>query len=575
MHKIYSIIFTIILISSQFNSIAQQEKVWFSGLARSYFVRDANSFENDSTSAKNSSLGYNLIDLNTHINPLKDIEIFAQLRISNEFGSFFGTGTDIVVRQLTAKGVLAKKIKFSIGDLFLKQNKFTLNNNNEELPFFNSGFSSTYRDIIHYENFYLDNRWRLQGLQTNFSYEFDRFIETIEFDFFITRPRGSSSIGNGVTQSDMLLAGGTMKSKIFKNLTFESNYINLFEVTSTGNTGISVRNPVLQGGLTYQNETSNAILKHNIQSGFSKRSWLQFDSLVINQSIGMFSELSTSYFKIDSSFSFSIGGRYVDPNFRSSGSQTRRIDMREDNNNSIYPNYSNEQISRPITAFDIVTDATIYNQDLSPTLMNFNPMYSNSLPYGDATPNRVGVFTNLDFQTENKFLKLNFNSSYLQEVIGQGSYELRNFLFIYGKSNFNLHEVLNLKKKLIFSLSFINETTKRAGTESEKIDLSSKHLDFSSDIEMLKNIFLQLGLKQVNSSGNEFLTDRIEYGEILTFNKLFFNQKDNLYSIGLKYKFRPKVYMNLQYNWWGTNFNDVNISDFKYQRLLFIFSVKL
>jgi hypothetical protein len=81
--------------------------------------------------------------------------------------------------------------------------------------------------------------------------------------------------------------------------------------------------------------------------------------------------------------------------------------MREDNNNAIYPNYSNEQISRPITAFDIVTDATIYNQDLSPTLMNFNPMYSNSLPYGDATPNRVGVFTNFDFQTENNFLQLN------------------------------------------------------------------------------------------------------------------------------------------------------------------------
>ena len=60
MHKIYSIIFTIILTSSQFTSIAQQEKVWFSGLARSYFVRDANNFENDSTSAKNSSLGYNL-----------------------------------------------------------------------------------------------------------------------------------------------------------------------------------------------------------------------------------------------------------------------------------------------------------------------------------------------------------------------------------------------------------------------------------------------------------------------------------------------------------------------------------
>jgi len=574
MDKLNSIILTTVLIGCQFFSTAQQEKVWFGGLARSYFVRDANSFENDSTSAKSSSLGYNLIDLNTHINPINDIEIFAQLRIRNEFGSFFGSGTDIVVRQLTAKGVIAKKIKFSVGDLFLKQNKFTLNNNDEELPFFNSGFSSTYRDIIHYENFYLDNRWRLQGLQTDFSYEFDRFVETIEFDFFITRPRGSSSIGNGVTQSDMLISGGTMTSKISKNLTFESNYINLFEVPSSGNTDISLRNPVLQGGLTYQNKTSKAIFKQNIQSGYSKRGWLQFDSLTY-QSIGMFSEISSSYSKIDSSFSFFIGGRYVDPNFRSSGSQTRRIDMIEDNNNSIYPNYSNEQVPRPITAFDIVTDPTIYNQDISPTLMSFNPMYSNSLPYGEATPNRVGVFTNFDLKTENNFLELNFNSSYLQEIIGQGTKEKRNFLFLSGNSKLNLHEVLNTNNKFILSVSFINESTNRSGTTSEQIALNSKHLNFSTDLEILENIFLQFGLKQVNSLGNEFLTERIEFGEISTFNNININQKDNLYSLGLKYKFRPNVYMNLQYNWWGTNFNDINVSDFKYQRLLFIFSVKL
>ena len=24
--------------------------------------------------------------------------------------------------------------------------------------------------------------------------------------------------------------------------------------------------------------------------------------------------------------------------------------------------------------------------------MNFNPIFSNALPYGDATPNRIGVF---------------------------------------------------------------------------------------------------------------------------------------------------------------------------------------
>ena len=94
----------------------------------------------DTISSRNYTLGYNLIDLNTHINPINDIEIFAQLRIRNEFGSFFGSGTQINVRQLTAKGVLKNKVKFSVGDLFLKQNKFTLNNSNEELLFLNNEF---------------------------------------------------------------------------------------------------------------------------------------------------------------------------------------------------------------------------------------------------------------------------------------------------------------------------------------------------------------------------------------------------------------------------------------------------
>ena len=155
MSKINSIFLVVILIYSHFHYFSQQkEKVWFNGLTRSYFTRDINSLDTDTVSSRNYTLGYNLIDLNTHINPINDIEIFAQLRIRNEFGSFFGSGTQINVRQLTAKGVLKNKVKFSVGDLFLKQNKFTLNNSNEELPFFNNEFCSAYRDIIHYENFY-------------------------------------------------------------------------------------------------------------------------------------------------------------------------------------------------------------------------------------------------------------------------------------------------------------------------------------------------------------------------------------------------------------------------------------
>ena len=38
-----------------------------------------------------------------------------------------------------------------------------------------------YRDIINYENFYTENRWRLHGIQTDFSFEFDRFIRKCRF----------------------------------------------------------------------------------------------------------------------------------------------------------------------------------------------------------------------------------------------------------------------------------------------------------------------------------------------------------------------------------------------------------
>ena len=71
----------------------KSDKIWIDGLGRSFFSSDAQINEEDTISASNISSGYNLIDLNTHINPFETIEIFGQVRIKNEFGSFFGSGT--------------------------------------------------------------------------------------------------------------------------------------------------------------------------------------------------------------------------------------------------------------------------------------------------------------------------------------------------------------------------------------------------------------------------------------------------------------------------------------------------
>ena len=218
------LVFCIIFLSDFYLYAQVNENIWFDGLSRSYFARDAldNSTTDDTISAKNTSNGYNMLALNTHVNTINNIEIFAQLRIKNSFGSFFGSGTEINVRQLKLKGTINDKVRFSVGDLFLKQTKFTLYNFDEEISGYENDILKSYRDIIHYENFYSENRWRLHGIQTDFSYNFDRYIRSLNFDFFITRPRGSNQINETTYSSDLLLSGGSIISEINKRRTFKT-----------------------------------------------------------------------------------------------------------------------------------------------------------------------------------------------------------------------------------------------------------------------------------------------------------------------------------------------------------------
>ena len=569
---------------SDINLHAQNnENIWFDGLSRSYFARDAldKSTTDDTLSARNISNGYNLLDLNTHVNPLKDIEIFAQLRIRNSFGSFFGSGTEINVRQLRAKGIINNKIRFSVGDLFLKQNKFTLYNYNEELSGYENDMLKPYRDIIHYENFYTENRWRLQGIQTDFSFEFDRFIRSLGFDLFVTRPRGSSQINETTYSSELLLSGGSMVSEINKKLSLSTNYINLFEVGSSGTNNISVRNPVYDMSLIHHFSNDKYRIEQKIQSGFSERYWLHSElengisDSISNDTKGMYFEFDNKYLEKDSTLMLTFGYRYVDPNFRSAGAQTRRLDYATGNSNRIYPIYTNMSLIRPPSVFDLVTDDQLYNQDLSSTLMVFNPIYSNILPYGDATPNRTGIYFKAKIKNKNKAFLSKINAGFFKEVIGQGASEKRNFGLLKGAFKINFHQWLNWEKELSLSASSESEHTRRGGEAVSSLNLFSHQMNASVNLELVKKFFIQASYKQFNANGNEFLTQRDNYGDITYFTSTQKDQKDHILSFGMLYKLRKNVYTNLQYNWWGMTFDDQPYSDYKYNRLIFILSVEL
>jgi len=558
------------------------ENIWFDGLSRSYFARDAidKSVTDDTLSVKSTSNGYSMLDLNTHVNPIKNMEIFAQLRIRNSFGSFFGSGTQVNVRQLKAKGIINNKIRFSIGDLFLKQSKFTLYNYDDEILREENDILKAYRDIINYENFYTENRWRLHGIQTDFSFKFDRFVRNVGFDFFITRPSGSRQINETTYSSDLLFSGSSIFSQINKRISLFGNYVNLFEEESSGTKNISVRNPVYDFSMLYHFGSNKYRVEQKIQTGFSRRYWLHSDlendmsDYTSNDTKGMYFEFDNKYLKNDSTLFLTVGYRYVDPNFRSAGAQTRRLDY-SSNRNTIYPFYTNMSLIRPSSTFDLISDEQLYNQNLSSVLMNFNPIYSNILPYGDATPNRNGVFFNGLINNKKKIFVAKFNASFYSEVIGQGTSEKRNFTLFKGNFKINFHQLLNLKNEFILSASSVSEYTKRGGKEISSLNLFSHQMNVSANVELVKKLFVQVSYNQISSFGNEFLTQRDNFGNINYFTSVQIDQKDHLLSSGLLYKIRDNVYTNIQYNLWGMKFADQPYLDYNYNRFILILSVKL
>ena len=288
----------------------------------------------------------------------------------------------------------------------------------------------------------------------------------------------------------------------------------------------------------------------------------------------MFFELENKYSK-DSTLYLTVGYRYVDPNFRSAGAQTRRLDYAAGNNNTIYPLYTNMSMTRSTSVFDLVADDRIYNQDLSSNLMVFNPIYSNVLPYGDATPNRSGVYLKARLNNKSKVLLGKINAGFFKEVIGQGTAEKRSFGLVKAALKVNLHRWFNWEKEMSISASSESELTSRGGDTISSINLFSHQVNASLNIELAKKFFIQASYKQFNANGNEFLTERDNYGDITYFTSTQVNQKDHMLSVGMLYKLRENVYANLQYNWWGMTFIDQAYSDYKYNRLLFILSVAL
>ena len=249
-----------------------KSKLWYDGNARVMYNRDAlegTLKETDTVSTRSNGGGFTILDLGFHFTPVDDIEIFSEVRLKNDFGGMWGNKSFVELRRLSAKGVVNKKISFSVGDIYLKQTKFTLYNYEQELSEYEPSVFKFYRDFVNYENYYQSNYWRLQGVQTNFSYNMYNFIEQLDFDGFTARIRGLEWMG----KPELLMLGGSAVVKLSNKINLGSHYVNTFEILSSSNGTVAYYNPVLNTQLSYSGSLKDIPYKMLLEGGFSKRGW--------------------------------------------------------------------------------------------------------------------------------------------------------------------------------------------------------------------------------------------------------------------------------------------------------------
>ena len=558
-------IFFLINLSGQIKS-----KVWYDGNARVMYDRDmllgSDLDKRDTISSRNNGKGFTKIDLGIHFTPIKDIEIFSEIRLQNDFGGMWGNRNLVNLRSLSAKGVINDRVKFSVGDIMLKQSKFTLYNYHQDLSKNEPSVFNFYNEYVNYENYYYENYWRLQGIQTNFSYNMYNYIEQIDIDAFTTRVRGAQWLG----KPELLMTGATTFIRINEKLKFGSNYINTFEIASSSNTDIAYYNPVLSSKIIFTENINNLPFKFFIEGGLSKRGWNgdnnapELNGKFITSSLKFTKNQISKYF---------ISLNYVDSDFRSIGAQTRRIQYLS--NPISYPYYNNNYVQRKVTLLDILTDPSIYNQKLATSLMNYNPIYNSTLPYGDATPNRVGIKLGIEDATVLNYILSSSSLNFYSEVRGQGTTQKRQFFVLNSFHKVMINEMLNFSFPLILEVSVNNENVKRGGDNIEEIKLNNLLYSSGITVGINNNLHLIFGAKFFSSKGNEYLADRNIYDEIIDYDAVNYDNNETILTTGLQYSFSKDIYITTQYNYFNVLDNNNLEDEFSMGRFIFMFNMNL
>jgi len=536
--------------------VQAQSTFYLDGFGRVYTASDklGGDAVGDSTIVNKGTGGYQLFDLGMNLEKDKSFGANVILRAKNQFGGFYGQGVAMTFRQMYVTGVIAKGIKYKIGDVDVKLSPYTLQNSYSQMTKYESDLFSTRRGIVEYENFVSDkNTWRLQGVDLNTKILFERGLRSLGVQLFGVRTNPFNQIG----ATDRVLLGGALnidQSKYFQLGLNAVDYTDIKIETALQNYSNLVYSvaPTVEYPLS---ENMNVGVKAEV--GVSKFSYTDLTTNKDASYGGNFWEALATFEMKDWGVNLEAGMKNVSDGYRAAGAQSMRYQDNLGANtfsgiSSLDTNVMGS-VSRQQSLFDRYTQHNMYNRNLSGQLQAHNPMYGNVEYHGRATANRTGIVVGLKAGKESKGFDVDLQYQNLSEVKSLLSIdgEKRKFSVIRAGGAVYLHKLLGFKKNLVVSGSYNSESTTRGGVN--KIDLATNLIDGALTAEVLPNFDLLAGYKSLTSSGNEYLysyTDLTNLPALET--EMLFNSTQNTISLGGRFRFAKESAVSVTYNMTST-----------------------
>ena len=105
----------------------QAQNTYFTGMGRALFTIDDMSDELVPDREQRASSGYTVFDLGVNVENKGLMRAGVILRARNEFGGLFADGSStLAIRQMQIEGIVGKRVKYEIGDVYLQQTPYTL-----------------------------------------------------------------------------------------------------------------------------------------------------------------------------------------------------------------------------------------------------------------------------------------------------------------------------------------------------------------------------------------------------------------------------------------------------------------